>query len=60
VLCIGDRLLVDLTRKQYDPDAPTPLLYQAIEDAGYDWRWFVDEASPDGERRGLSPTATNP
>jgi hypothetical protein len=53
VLCVADEFLVDFTRKQYDPDAPVPVIYDPIRAAGRDWRWLIDADSPDGERIAL-------
>jgi hypothetical protein len=51
VLCIADTVLVDLTRRQYDPRAEVPVVYASIEEAGRDWCYYVDEDCPDGPRR---------
>jgi hypothetical protein len=53
VLCIGDNALVDLTRCQYDPAAPVPLVYDSIATAGIHWSWFINGDSPDGPRHAL-------
>lgn len=50
VLCIANTLLVDLTRRQYDPAAAVPHIYASIEEAGRHWCYFIDTDSPDGPR----------
>lgn len=53
VLCIDDEALVDITRRQYDPESPVPVIYEPIEEAGRHWRWFINGSDPDGERMPL-------
>ena len=43
---VDDRLIIDLTRRQFDPEAELPTIYASTAAAARDWRWF----NPDPRR----------
>ena len=43
VVYIRSRLVLDLTRRQYEPDDPFPKVYRSLAEAGEDWCYWQDD-----------------
>ena len=60
VVLVRSAVVVDLTRRQFDPGADFPTVYESLDQVGRDWNAYYDDGEERRHRVALAPPARRP